>query len=287
MVSEPVLGDRLLRWAYGGPQRRVLGWVLFRHLLVTRLLGWYADRRCSRGRIAGVIAGLGIDVTEFRDPPGSYRTFNEFFCRHLVAGVRPFDASPEVLCSPADARLLVYPELAGDACIPVKGSRFTVSRLLGPGHESAAAGFAGGSIGIWRLCPADYHRFHYPAAGREVERWQVPGAVHSVNPLVLRLGIDVFAGNLRHVTMLELERFGACACVEVGAFGVAGIVRTHAAGPFSRMAEKGYFRFGGSTLILAFPPGRVTFCADLCRRSAEGVETLVRCGETVGRAASG
>jgi phosphatidylserine decarboxylase len=281
---ETVLGDGLMRLAYSAPLRGVSQWLLFRRALWSRLLGWYADRRLSRGRIQRTIAQLGLDESEFRDPVTSFGSFNEFFYRRLREGARPFDPAPERLSSPADCRLLVFPRLEGATCVPVKGREFTVGGLLGPGHEAEAAEFVGGALMVCRLCPADYHRYHYPAAGREVADWGVPGALNSVNPLALELGLNVFAENRRQVTMLELETHGRCAFVEVGAFGVAGIVQTHAWGPFAKMAEKGYFKFGGSTLVLVFRAGAVSLDDDLCHHSAAGTEVLVRCGESLGRA---
>jgi phosphatidylserine decarboxylase len=279
---EAVLGDRWLRLAYSPPLRCVSGLMLFRRALWSRLLGWYADSPHSRRRIPATIAQLGLDPGEFRDPVDSYASFNEFFCRHLRPGARPFDPSPGRLCSPADCRLLVFPRLNGATCVPVKGHEFTVRDLLGPGREAEAAAFADGALAVCRLCPADYHRFHYPAAGRELAHWDVPGALHSVNPLAIGLGLNVFAENRRRVTLLDLEAFGRCAFVEVGAFGVARIVQTHARGTFARMAEKGYFCFGGSTIVLVFTAAAVAFDSDLIEHSAAGREVLVRCGETVG-----
>jgi phosphatidylserine decarboxylase len=284
LFRETVLGDGLLRLAYSAPLRGVSQWLLFRHALWSRLLGWYADCRLSRGRIRRTIAQLGLDETDFRDPVPSFSTFNEFFYRHLRAGARPFDPAPDRLCSPADCRVLVFPRLEDTTCVPVKGRQFTVAGLLGAGRDAVAAGFAAGSLIVCRLCPADYHRFHYPAAGRAVDAWAVPGKLNSVNPRALELGLNVFAENRRAVTLLDLDVFGLCAFVEVGAFGVAGIVQTHPGGPFAKMDEKGYFRFGGSTLVLVFRAGGVAFDDDLCRHSAAGVEVLVRCGETIGHA---
>jgi phosphatidylserine decarboxylase len=281
---ETVLGDGLMRLAYSVPLRGVSQWLLFRRALWSRLLGWYADCGCSRGRIRKAIAQLGLDEGEFRDPVSSFGCFNEFFFRRLRVGARPYDPAPERLSSPADCRLLVFPRLDGATCVPVKGREFTVSALLGPGREAAAAEFAGGALIVCRLCPADYHRYHYPAAGREAMDWVIPGALNSVNPLALELGLNVFAENRRQVTLLDLERHGRCAFVEVGAFGVAGIVQTHARGAFAKMAEKGYFKFGGSTLVLVFQAGAVSFDADLCQHSVAGTEVLIRCGETIGRA---
>ncbi|MEN8164830.1 MAG: phosphatidylserine decarboxylase, partial [Acidobacteriota bacterium] len=86
----------------------------------------------------------------------------------------------------------------------------------------------------------------------------------------------------RVVTRLDLDTFGPAAFVEVGAFGVGGIVDTHGRGPFRKMDEKGYFRYGASTLVLVFGPGRFRIDQDLIDHSAKGMEILVRTGETLG-----
>jgi phosphatidylserine decarboxylase len=160
---------------------------------------------------------------------------------------------------------------------------FTLTALLGPGHEATAQSFTNGALAVCRLCPADYHRFHFPAAGRELSHWEVPGALHSVNPLALDLGLNVFAENRRQVSLLDLEQFGPAAFIEVGAFGVARIVQTHPHAPFTKMAEKGYFGFGGSSLVLVFRPGALTFDPDLVEQSRTGTEVRVLCGETIAR----
>jgi len=285
MIEERVLGDRLLRFAYLSPARPLCSLLLFRTALLSRFLGWYCDTARSRCKIVPTIRELGLDESEFRDPTSSFRTFNEFFTRHLRSGARPFDASPEILSSPADARLTVFPDLREGTCVPVKGAAFTVSELLRDASGDASQ-FVGGTLLVLRLCPADYHRFHYPASGRVLRRWEISGRLHSVNPLVLALGIPVFTQNRRIVTLLDLERFGVTAFVEVGAFGVAGIVQTHTGREFRKMDEKGLFRFGGSTVILVFRRGRVLMDPDLVERSRTGIETLVRVGEQLGRVGS-
>ena len=282
LVEECVLGDALLRLAYRRPVRAFSEIALFSNALVSRLLGWYCDTSWSRRKIRPALTSLGIDTDEFREPVERFETFNRVFTRHLRADARPHDPAPGVLCSPADARLTVMPRLDGTVCVPVKGASFSLEKLLQAAPEDVAE-FANGPLLILRLCPADYHRFHYPAAGRELRRCHVAGKLHSVNPIALALGLDVFAGNRRVVSMLEFERFGKAVFIEVGAFGVAGIVQTHQGPDFEKMAEKGYFRFGASTIILVFQPGRVVIDDDLLQHSRTGVETLVRAGETIGR----
>ena len=52
-----------------------------------------------------------------------------------------------------------------------------------------------------------------------------------------------------------------------------------------RGQEKGMFAFGGSTILLMTQKGKVSPDRDLMEYSRQGIETMVRQGETVGRAA--
>ncbi|NOY82665.1 MAG: phosphatidylserine decarboxylase [Kiritimatiellaeota bacterium] len=282
MVREVVLGDRWLRAAYAPPWRSLCRVLFFRRAWASRLLGRYCDSRLSRWKIPRVMVQLGIDPSEFLEPVESFRTFNEFFTRRLRSDARPFDPAPDVFCSPADSRVRVFPRWAGDERLEVKARAYTNEELLG--KPGAAAPFAGGPVVVARLCPADYHRFHYPADGRTIEEWDVPGGFDSVNPLALTLRPQVLAENRRRVSLLDLVNFGRTAFVEVGAFGVGAIVRTHTEREFRKMDEKGYFKFGGSTIVLLFEPGRFEPDPDLTARTREGIETRVRAGERLGRA---
>ena len=281
-----MLGDRWLRLAYQSPMRSVFRALLFRRLWASRLLGWYCDSRWSRGKIGKAIQELGIDEGEFDGSVDSFRSFNDFFSRRLRQGCRPFEADPGVLCSPADCRMLLFPALNGDECVPVKGRPFNVAGLLAD-PVGAAGAFRGGSVVVARLCPADYHRFHYPADGTVLRTWSVSGRADSVNPIALSLGLPVFTENVRHVSLLDLEQFGTAAFVEVGAFGVARIVRTHQGRAFRKMDERGYFAFGGSTVVMVLGAGQLQPAEDLVANTAAGHETLVRVGETIGHARGG
>lgn len=280
LIKEIVLGDVFLRLAYHSPLKKLCSWLLFRNAFLTRLLGRYCDSTYSKYKIRKTIKELKIDPEEFADPIDSYKTFNEFFYRKLKKDARPFDRDPSVFCSPADARLTVYPRLEENLCIPVKGAKFTISELLGKPHEEISQ-YDGGVVMVFRLCPADYHRYHFPAKGKILDHWRIDGQLHSVSPIALRLGIKIFQYNTREITLLNLDDFGQVAYVEVGAFGVAGIETTHQGDVFDKMDEKGYFKFGGSTIILVFEPNRICIDHDLEERSSRGVESLVRAGEHI------
>ena len=283
LTQEAVLGQSWLKWAYQCAGHGFFETLVFRSSWLSRIMGMYCDLRLSRRRIRTTIAELEIDIEEFHDAVDSFRTFNEFFTRRLNLELRPFDPSPETIISPADGRVLVYPRLERDRCVPVKGRAYSADDLL----AGDAGRFHGGAIAVIRLCPADYHRFHFPCSGRIIENRQINGHYHSVNPLALALGVNVFPENKRAYSTLKTEGAGRVVIMEIGAFGVGSIAWTYHGDNVEKMGERGFFKFGGSSIVLLFEPDRVVFAADLVAHSAEGHETLVRVGETIATATSG
>ncbi|KXF90239.1 archaetidylserine decarboxylase [Phaeobacter inhibens] len=278
--EEVVLGEKWIRWAYQNASAKPVEKLLFRSALISRLMGAWFDSRLSRGKISAVIEDLSIDMSEAIQQADKYKTFNDFFARNLRPEARPFDLSPSVITSPADGRVLVFPELAEDVFVPVKGHPMSIRTML-PG---IADRFIGGALAIVRLCPADYHRYHFPAAGRIADAQDLAGALHSVNPIALGAGPDVFGENKRSWTLIDTDTIGSYAFVEVGAFGVGSIINTRTSGAVQKMDEKGYFKFGGSTVVVVFEPGRVQFSDDLVANSAKGRETLVKVGQPLATA---
>ncbi len=134
-----------------------------------------------------------------------------------------------------------------------------------------------------RLSPADYHRFHFPESGRCSAVRRIGGSLHSVTPISLEAGSDVFGGNERHVASLSTETVGDVLLVEVGAMLVGRILQSYESEvPVRRGEEKGWFAFGGSTVVYIFEPGRIRLDADLIEQTGLGRETLVRLGTRMG-----
>ncbi len=273
--EEAVLGEKWIRWAYQDSRSRLVERILFRSSFLSRLMGRWYDSALSKKKIDAVIKELSINVDEFANPKESYRSFNDFFTRHLKPNARPYNQDPKEIVSPADGRVLVFPKLTEDTFAPIKGRPFSIRTML-PEHSER---YLNGSLAIVRLCPADYHRYHFPCAGKIIFSKCIEGALHSVNPIALASGSDVFGGNKRCYTLIETEIAGTFCFIEVGAFGVGSIVNTKCSGQVEKMDEKGYFKFGGSTVVLIFEPGRIEFCEDLVANSRAGRETLVKVGQ--------
>lgn len=281
LLPESIPGEAALRWFYQSRLGFLCFSLLVNHAFVCWLYGKWQKRPWTRRQIAPFVARHRIDLEEVELPLEHYPSFNAFFTRRLRPGARPFAAEPEVLCSPADGKALVCPRLEEGVRLPVKGEGVSAAQILG--SEEKGRRYAGGAALVVRLAPYDYHRFHFLDSGQAGPARALGREYHSVNPIALARLTRVFAINRRAITYLKSEHFGRVAYVEVGAFAVGSIVQTYAPGPVARGQEKGYFQFGGSTLVLLFEAGAVEFDQDLVRDSAEGLEVHVKTGSRIGR----
>jgi phosphatidylserine decarboxylase len=242
-------------------------------------------RAWSKRKIVPFIKKYGVDASEFELPVEAFESFDAFFTRKLKATARPIAAAEEVAIIPADARYLFFQDIDAADGFVVKGAKFTLSELLQ--DEALAKTYHGGAMLIARLCPTDYHRFHFPLAGVPSVAKLINGWLYSVNPLALRTNIDIFTQNKRMLTHLETARFGTLLCIEVGATNVGSIIQTYTPQVFHHKgAEKGYFSFGASALIVLFPPKRIVFDGDLVAATAQGLEMRCLLGQSLGKMAS-
>jgi phosphatidylserine decarboxylase len=184
---------------------------------------------------------------------------------------------------PADGRHLAFQNVEAAAGFYAKGQKFDLKAFLG--DEALAAKFAGGSLLISRLCPVDYHRFHFPVAGQPGEPRLINGYLYSVSPIALQRNLAYLWENKRMVTLVESPVFGTVAVCEIGATMVGSIVQTHVPGrAVAKGEEKGLFKFGGSCVVTIFQPGRIRLDADLVEQTAAGLEVYARMGERLGEA---
>jgi phosphatidylserine decarboxylase len=85
------------------------------------------------------------------------------------------------------------------------------------------------------------------------------------------------------VTIVQTENFGRLAYIEVGAICVGKIVQSHRWNkPFMRGEEKGYFLFGGSTVIVIGEKGLWKPSQDILTNTINGIETYLHLGQEVG-----
>lgn len=280
LVAEQAPGVGVVRWLYGTALGRQCLRALAHYPLASTLCGWWQKRSFTRRNICDFIKRYGVDMSEAERPTDSYGNFNDFFTRTLKGDARPFSSDPHALCCPADGKVLVYDQLEVDAVLPIKGHRVPIAALVA--CNETAARYAQGSALVVRLAPYDYHRYHFFDSGSAGPAHIVGDRYHSVNPIALAHNPTIFTLNKRAITTIDSPTFGSVSCIEVGALNVSSIVQTYAPGPVQRGQEKGFFQFGGSTLVLLFPADTVTFDDDLLADSAAGMEVHVRAGERVG-----
>ncbi|HEY9249100.1 MAG TPA: phosphatidylserine decarboxylase [Rariglobus sp.] len=280
--TEQVYGEKWLRWTYGTALGGLSVWALIKRAAFSRWYGWRMNRRISAQRVLPFIADYDLDVDEFAKSPLEFKTFNEFFYRALKKEARPIAGGEDTAVFPADGRHLVFPVVDAAEGFYVKGAKFTLAELFG-GDEALAREFAGGAMVISRLCPVDYHRFHFPVAGVPAEPRLINGYLYSVSPIALRRNVRYLVQNKRALTVMDGTRFGRVAVFEVGATCVGTIRNVFAEGrPVAKGAEKGFFTFGGSCVITVFARDRIRFDDDVAAQSARQVETYARMGDRLG-----
>ena len=270
--------EKLLSLLYGSAAGRALLKPLTAPV-VSRFGGWFLSTGVSRVLIKPFIRSNGIDMTQFE--PVSYRSYNEFFSRKIRPEARPVDMDPKHLISPCDSKLTALP-IGEDTVFTLKHTAYTVSSLLK--SDTLAKRYAGGYALIFRLTVDDYHRYCYVAAGEKSENTRIPGVLHTVNPIA-NDHFPIYKENSREYSLLHTAKFGDILMMEVGALLVGRIVNHHEAAEVTRGQEKGYFQFGGSTVVLLTEPGSVIIDEDILHNSREGMETIVRYGEKIGIAA--
>ncbi len=280
MEQEKVMGERSLRWVYGTHFGQLSLHLLIKRAFFSRFLGHLKNLPSSAHGLADFVKEYNINMEEAARPVEDYTCFNDFFFRKLKPGARPLCAATEV-AFPADGRHSGWQDAADMQGVFVKGQRFDLPALLG--SAELAKKYEHGSIVLSRLCPVDYHRFHFAAGGVAEAPQCIPGPLASVSPYCLRHKLSWLWTNKRELTVIHTPDLGDVLSLAVGATGVGAIFQTYTPGATVSMGEEqGYFAFGGSTVMTFFEPGRVQLAEDLLRNTANCVETYARQGDVMG-----
>ena len=244
---------------------------------VSKACGLFLDSRLSHFLIKPFVKKNNINLDDYQTK--GIKTFNQFFRRKVKDGARIFDFDPNILCAPCDGLLSVW-KIESGSVIPVKQSCYTVCSLLK--NEALASEYDGGLCLVFRLCVDNYHRYCYADSGKKGPNIFIPGALHTVRPIALE-GRPVFVENCREWTTIESAAFGKIVQMEVGAMLVGKIVNHEGEGFAERGKEKGYFEYGGSTIILLLKKGAARINKEFLENSSAGIETPVKMGTVVGR----
>jgi phosphatidylserine decarboxylase len=208
-----------------------------------------------------------LDLSEAKKE--RFNSLHDCFVRELKPGARPFDSSPQVVCSPCDGIVGACGIIESDRLLQIKGMDYSLTELMG--NAELAARHHSGSYVTLRLTSSMYHRFHAPHDCTVQRVTHIQGDTWNVNPIALKRVERLFCRNERAVIETRIQPSGLpLTLVPVGAILVSSI-RLHFAdlhlhhdyaGPqtvecdaqLKRGEEMGWFEHG-STIIVFAPPG--------------------------------
>lgn len=233
--------------------------------LNSRFSGWLANVYIRKYR---------IDMRAYQKK--NYVSFNDFFTRKRSS--LPITFCGKYLISPCDAYLTVYP-INQNSVYRIKHIQYSLRLLLR--DTELAKRYAGGYCFLYRLTPQHYHRYCYVCDGIKEQTRRIRGKLHCVRPIAYT-SVPVFAENSREYTIIHSEEFGKVVQMEVGALLVGKIHNHFTENKVTQGAEKGYFEFGGSTIIVLIEKGKVQVEPMMIRQSKAGIETEVHLGMRIG-----
>ena len=271
---EKVFGEWFLKWLYQSESGSLLSF-LFTRLPFSKVYGALKNSPLSKKDIEPFIRDFEIATEDFKEI--DYRNFNDFFIRQFRDEARSFCTDPLNLPSFCEGRYLVFDEHKPSH---IKNSFINPLELL---SEEDGKEFSHGQGIIARLAPVDYHRFHFPDTGKMLNTYEIKGLLNSVTPYALAKKPNVLVTNHRVVNIMETQNFGKIAYVEIGALTVGKIKQSYSGENFKRGDEKGYFLFGGSTVVLLTKDKVLDFNKRILEQSEMGIESFVKLGEAIGK----
>ena len=278
MEEEKIPGAFWLHWLY---QTRFGSFILhafFKRAWFSQLMGWWMNTRVSKKNIRPVAKKYNIDLSLFEKQPEDYRHFNDFFYRKLKPGLRPICNDPRALVFPCDGRHLGFQTIADTQQFFIKGTAFNLFQLLQ--SEELAKKFHQGACVISRLAPVDCHRFHFPYDGIAQSTQCINGYLYSVHPLALQQNWKILGENKRWLTLFQSISCGTIALIEIGACCIGSVRETFRPNTLVKKGdEKGYFLFGGSTVLTLFEPNCVQLANDLLENTTRGFELYAHMGD--------
>lgn len=279
--EELIAGKKYIEWTYESPVGKKVTELIAKRKIFSKLYGMYCDTKFSAKKINSFIKDFNIDMNLSQKKINEFTSFNDFFIRELTSAARPVNQASNVLISPGDGRITAYENIDLEHLVQIKGLTYSLRELIN--DDSIAEKYSNGVCIILRLCPTDYHRFHFVDSGIPSKTTKIKGHYYSVNPIALKNIPKLYCENKREWSILKSDNFGNILTIEVGATCVGTIIQTYTPDKHvNKGDEKGYFKFGGSTTILFFEKDTVKIDSDILEQSKLGFECKVNCGEQIG-----
>ena len=243
---------------------------------ISDIAGIYMNSRLSKYKIKKFIKDNKIKITDYEKT--NYNSFNEFFTRKIISIKRPINMTKTAFISPCDSKLSVY-TISNDLTLNIKNSYYTIDTII---DKKILKEYKEGYALVFRLSPTDYHRYCYRDSGYQEKNNKIKGILHTVQPIALKR-YNFYKTNTREWTILHTNNFNEVVHIEIGAMTIGKIKNEHENYIFKKGEEKGYFEFGGSTIVLLVKKGIITIDEDILENSKNNIETYVKYGEKIGK----
>ena len=263
--------DEILNFLYKTIFGRIILKLTVSRTWFNKIMGVYYKSSLSKKKIIPFIEKYGINMKEYKME--DFQSFNDFFTRKKEIKVCKGE---KFLPAIADGKLSVY-KIEKDLTMKIKGSVYTIEELTN--KKDMGKKFEEGTCLLYRLSVTDNHRYIFPDNGRIVFNEKIKGELHTVRPISKKYRI--YTRNSREVSVLDTEVFGEIIQIEVGAISV-GKIKNHKKTKFHKGEEKGYFEFGGSSIVVLLNKN-IKIDTDILEKTKEGYEVQVSVGEKVGK----
>lgn len=275
--QEVVFDEKKMHFMYNTLLGSAFTYFILKRRFFSKIYSRFQKTNKSKRKIMELIHRYNINTNEITKEITDYESFNDFIIRDIKQGSRQIAKNRKSLISPADSLVLAY-EIKKDCIVSVKNKKYTISQLLN--NKALANDYIDGLCLIFRLAVYDYHHFCFIDDGKIVDYKKINGNLHSVNSKFTSR--FVHTTNYREVSVLNTENFDDVIHIDIGAMLVGKIVQIHNEVAFKKGSKKGYFEFGGSTIVLLLKKGIVKLDDDIIEYSKKGIEIKVKMGERIG-----
>jgi len=271
LINEKEYKQAALKFLYNTILGRILLKLFIARPWISKLGGLYQKSPLSKGKIKSFVDEYNIDLTE--EEIKEFKSFNDFFIRERKKEIKETDKKE--LVSPADAKLSIY-NITDDLKLKIKNSTYNIVDIVK--DEDIAEKFKNGTCLVFRLSVNDNHHYTYIDDGEIVFNKKIKGQLHTIRSISDKY--NVYAHNAREVSLLKTENLGDVVQIEVGAL-LIGKIKNNNRTKFRRNEEKGYFEFGGSTIVILLNK-EIEFDKDIVKKNILCTETQVMAGEKIG-----
>lgn len=253
----------------------VIGRILLKIIInpvISKIIGFYHDTFLSKPKINKFISKHNIDMTSYEKK--EYKTFNDFFTREKKN--KNINRKKGEFASPGDSKLLIY-KITNKLKVKIKDSEYTLNELVD--NKINLDDYKNGYCLVFRLALDDYHRYCFPDSGELIETHNIKGKLHTVSSI--SKDYKIYKENHRVVTKLNTDNFQDIIYIEVGALSVGKIIN-HDITKFKSCQEKGYFKMGGSTIVILTKDKVLNIDKDILDNATKDIEVKLKYGEKIG-----